>query len=159
MEAIPSGDDAHRLPPAPACGYGTRNATSCRRPPLAGGGGRCSRHAGLPSTQAERDAAKRAALRHGYYLSGFLDETEREMFERICEGEVDPEELCRQTAAALYIRAMRMTFWESEDGEASPLTTQAFAELRQTLEARGFGAINAKRIARQREASLGGVDA
>lgn len=129
--------------PSPrTCGHPTRDGSPCRRPPLAGGGERCSRHAGLPTTRKERDAAKRAAVKHGYYVSGFLDETERDMFRRIAEGHVDPGEIVRQSVAALYVRAMRMAFWEGEDGEASPLTTAAFAELRQHLADRGYYEVN-----------------
>jgi hypothetical protein len=140
------------------CGHPTRTGAPCRRPPLAGAAGRCSRHAGLPATKAERDAARIAALRHGYYVGGFLDEAERELFQRIVAGEVPPTELQRQAAAALFIRAMRMTQWESEDGEASPLTTAAFSELRQTLEAHGTNAIVSKMI-QERSKQAAGVDA
>lgn len=138
-------------PLEPTCGHPTRDGSPCRRRPLGGGGSRCSRHAGLPSTEAERAAAKRAALKHGYYLSGFLDEDERELFQRVCDGQVDPGDIVRQMTAALYVRAMRMTFWESEDGEPSALTTAAFAELRQALARSGYGEVNRAYFAELRE--------
>lgn len=143
MDDVPAnpGSNATQMPTPAACGHPTRNVGPCRRPPLGGGAGRCSRHAGLPSTKAERDAAKRAALKHGYYLSGFLDDAEKELFQRVCDGQVEPGDIVRQMTAAMYIRVMRMTLWESEDGEASPLTTAAFAELRQALQGPGSGAL------------------
>lgn len=130
--------DAPVEAPGPAmCGHPTQTGGPCRNPPLGGPNPRCFRHSGIPSTAAERAASRQNATKHGYFVSGFLDEQERQRFEDYVRGGLEPVDLRQRMVAALILRAERMMRWEDsgERGErVSGYTTDAFAELRQSLE-------------------------
>lgn len=117
----------------PRCGHPTRRGGVCRNHPM-GGSKRCHRHAGLPTTAAQREASRTARTTHGYFVSGFLDDDERELFVAVLEGTLDPGELKRHVIAALVVRAARMTKWEGEGQPVSGFTTEVFGELRKALE-------------------------
>lgn len=122
------GDEAAR------CGHPTRRGGLCRAHALAGGDGRCYAHSGLPRTPAEIAASRTNARKHAYFVSGFLDEGERALFESVLEGTVDPGEIKRHIIAALVVRAARMTKWEGEGKPVSGFTTEVFGELRKAVE-------------------------
>lgn len=96
--------------------------------------GRCYHHQGLPSTEAELRASRENPLKHGYFVTGFLDEEERSLFQRVLEGDLDPGHLKRQVIAALVVRAARVTKWEAEGEPITGFATDVFAELRKALD-------------------------
>lgn len=133
-----TGQTANGDSPGPAiCGYPTQAGGPCRNAPLGGPNRRCFRHSGIPTTKAEQEASRQNATKHGYFVSGFLDKEERARFEDFLAGGLEPEDLRQRMVAALILRAERMMRWEDsgERGErVSGYTTDAFAELRQSLE-------------------------
>lgn len=115
----------------PRCGAPTKRGGLCRQYPM-GGSDRCYVHQGLPPTEAER--ASRGNTKHGYFVSGFLDDEERELFARVLEGVADVGELKQEVIAALFVRANRMTRWEAEGQPISGFANEVFGELRKALE-------------------------
>lgn len=129
-----SGDEAASGDEGKRCGHPTRQGGLCQRSPMAGGD-RCHQHGGLEPTEAEKAASRSNPIEHGYFVSGFLDERERAIFEAVASGEIEPSEIQRQAVAALVVRAMRMLEREAQGGDVAGLTTGAFAELRKSMEA------------------------
>lgn len=118
----------------PQCGHPTRHGGACRKGPLTPGG-RCAIHARLPPTPKQQEAARRNPVKHAYFVAGFLDEEERELFHRVLEGTLEPGALRGEVVAALVVRCVRMLRWEAEGKKVAALATAAFAELRQSLAA------------------------
>lgn len=116
------------------CRHPTQRGGLCRRPPMAGSE-RCHHHVGLEPTEAERRASRENPVKHGYFVAGFLDEDEREIFRAVLEGEIEPSEIQRQVIGALVVQAVRMMRWEAKGEEVSGLATSVFAELRKSLDA------------------------
>lgn len=115
------------------CGQPTKGGGLCRNYPMQGTD-RCYVHTGLPPTAAEQAASRRNPVVHGYFVSGFLDDEERELFQQVLDGELDPAAVKREVIAALIVRAARMTKWEAEGQQVSGFTTDVYAELRQALD-------------------------
>jgi hypothetical protein len=95
-----AGDEAR-------CGAPTQRGGVCRNHPMAGQE-RCHHHIGLDPTEAQQRARAEGNRKHGYFVTGFLDEDEREHFRRVLEGTEELGELKRHVIAALVIRANRM---------------------------------------------------
>jgi hypothetical protein len=118
------------------CGAPTRRGGVCRNHPMAGQD-RCHHHIGLDPTEAQERARREGNRKHGSFVTGFLDEDEREHFRRVLEGTEELGELKRHVIAALVIRANRMMRWEAEGEQVSGFATEVFGELRQALESIG----------------------
>lgn len=117
------------------CGAPTRRGGLCKNHPMAGQQ-RCHVHLdGLEPTEAEQAARREGPLRHGYFVSGFLDDEERELFARVLEEGADIGALKQNVIAALTVRADRMMRWEAEGQNISGFATDVFTELRKSLEA------------------------
>lgn len=113
-------------PDGATCGEPTAEGPPCRARPLAGKGGRCYQHAGLPRTEAQNEAARRNAVKNGYFATG-LSDLQPQRYDRILEGLGDRPGLQREMAAYAVLRAARLADWEAERGEPCPLTATAFA--------------------------------
>lgn len=116
------------------CGHPIQDGGLCRRSPM-GGSDLCHQHGDLEPTEAERRASRENPIEHGYFVAGFLDEEEEQLFRAVVEGELEPSAIQRQSVAALFVRAMRMLEWEARGEDVSGLTTSVFAELRKTMDA------------------------
>lgn len=117
------------------CGAPTQAGRPCRRQVTNLDGDRCHLHSDLvEATEAEREAARSNAVTHGYFVSGFLGEDEKELFREVLRGRADIGELKENIVAALVVRANRMLRWEAEGREISRFATEVFEELRKALE-------------------------
>jgi hypothetical protein len=124
-----AGDEVER------CGAPTNSGRPCRRHVTNVDGERCHLHSGLvDTTEAEAEASREAAVTHGYFVSGFLDEEEKELFREVLRGRADIGELKENVIAALVVRANRTLKWESKGQEVSGFATEVFEELRKALE-------------------------
>lgn len=118
-----------------ACGHPTRRGGLCQNPPMVGSAsGRCYQHQGIASTEAEVQASRENPIKHGYFVTGFLDDDERALFGRVLEGEIDPGVIKREVIAALVVRAARLTKWEADEQAIAGSATAVFSELRKTLD-------------------------
>jgi len=117
------------------CGAPTRSGRPCQRQVTNIDGDHCHLHSDMvDTTEAEAEASRQAAVTHGYFVSGFLDEDERELFREVLRGRADIGELKENVIAALVVRANRMLKWESQGQEVSGFATEVFEELRKALE-------------------------
>jgi hypothetical protein len=98
---------------------------------MAGGGGPCARHIGLPPTEAERAASRRNATKHGIRARGFRDEEERALYEDIMEEGLG--DLRKQAMAMLALRVARGLAWEAKEDKLSPCTAIAFGQFMKYL--------------------------
>lgn len=115
------------------CGAPTTRGGLCRNHRM-GGSDRCHLHVGMDPTEAREEAWHTGPLKHGYFVTGFLDDEEKELFARVLEGTTDVGALKQQVIAALVVRANRMTRWEAEGQPISGFATEVFGELRKALE-------------------------
>ncbi len=117
------------------CGAPTEAGRPCRRQVTNLDGDRCHLHSELvEATGAEREASRSNAVTHGYFVSGFLDEDEKELFREVLRGRADIGELKENIVAALVVRANRMLKWEAQGEKVSGFATEVFEELRKALE-------------------------
>lgn len=117
------------------CGHPTKSGRPCRRSVTTIDGDRCHQHSDLiETTEAEREASRSNAVTHGYFVSGFLDEDEKELFREVLRGRADIGELKENIVAALVVRANRMLRWEARGEKVSGFATEVFEELRKALE-------------------------
>jgi hypothetical protein len=124
-----AGDEVER------CGAPTRSGRPCQRQVTNVDGDRCHLHSDLvDTTEAEAETSRNNAVTHGYFVSGFLDEEERELFREVLRGRADIGELKENVIAALVVRANRMLKWESQGENVSGFATEVFEELRKALE-------------------------
>lgn len=126
-EALPDAEREDR------CGAPTTRGGLCRKHPMAGSD-RCHLHSGLDPTEARKEAWRTAGLKHGYFVTGFLDDEEKELFAEILEGTADVGELKQELIAALIVRINRMLKWEAEGQQISGFLNEAIGELRKVLE-------------------------
>jgi len=132
---LDAGEPAEGEPDVQRCGAPTQAGRPCRRYVTSLDGDRCHLHSDLvETTEAEAQASREAAVTHGYFVSGFLEEDERELFREVLRGRADIGELKENVVAALVVRANRMLRWESEGQEVSGFATEVFEELRKALE-------------------------
>jgi hypothetical protein len=99
--------------------------------------GRCLRHAGLRSTEAQRAHARKAAITHGGFVKTMSAE-EQAVFDEVSGGGMVLPELRRALVGSLVVRLQRMMDWESahaRDGAFTPMAAATLTELRQHLAA------------------------
>lgn len=117
------------------CEAPTRRGGLCKKVPLEGAD-RCHLHVdGLEPTDAEQQARREANMTHGYFVTGFLSDKEREIFQRVLEANGDLGELKQSIIAALTVRANRMMEWEFDGQDVSGFTTEVFETMIKALEA------------------------
>lgn len=115
------------------CGHPTKQGGLCRRSPMAGSEF-CHQHGDLEPTEEEKQASRRNPIKHGYFVSGFIDEREHAIFRAVVDGEVELRDIQRNVIAALVVRTVRMLKREAAGEDVTGLTTSAFAELRKSIE-------------------------